>query len=144
MYYKNFWLERSSNFDDDFHPSAKSGHSVRKENRQKWAHTLFHPTRSVLVNFVAFFWYRLIGGVFQHHLVSIFFVNIKTMSVGVDATDTKFSILLFLMKIVSQLWTSLQPKVFVVHTSNFGYFSKKYLALLCQILVFIRLQLWSV
>ena len=71
MYYKNFWLQRSSNVDDGFRISAKWVHIDRKENLQMRAQTLFYPIRSVCVIFVAFFWYRLIGGVFfLHHLVS--------------------------------------------------------------------------
>ena len=71
MYYKNFWLQRSSNVDDGFRISAKWVHIDRKENLQMRAQTLFYPIRSVCVIFVAFFWYRLIGGFFfLHHLVS--------------------------------------------------------------------------
>ena len=62
---------------------------------------------------------------------------------GNSATGSEPSILL-IVKIVIKLWTSLQPKVFVAHTLNFGNVWNRDLAVLYQNVVLIEVKLLSV
>ena len=109
------WREVQSRMTIFNNPPNRGIFSTRKSQN-----TLFYPTASLQASLIAFLRYWFIRRMFlhHHHHVSNFPQKCKNWGFWGILPLVPNPVFRSFVKIVIWLWTSLKPKVFVVHTSH--------------------------